>query len=103
MYLNDAFDRELDAKERPTRPIPAGQISAEAVFAAGFGMLGGGVILLFLFDLTAGLWGLALAGTIIAYDGTTPIRTPYDHCILIMPSRRLTPGLTTVRLGQFVD
>jgi hypothetical protein len=68
MYLNDAFDRELDAKERPTRPIPAGQISAEAVFAAGFGMLGGGVILLFLFDLTAGLWGLALAGTIIAYD-----------------------------------
>jgi predicted deacylase len=43
------------------------------------------------------------AGTIIAYDGTTPIRTPYDHCILIMPSRRLAPGLTAVRLGQFVD
>jgi hypothetical protein len=43
------------------------------------------------------------AGTIIAYDGTRPIRTPYDQCILIMPSRRLTPGLTAVRLGQFVD
>lgn len=43
------------------------------------------------------------AGTIIAYDGATPIRTPYDHCILIMPSRRLSPGLTAVRLGQFVD
>jgi predicted deacylase len=43
------------------------------------------------------------AGTIIAYDGATPIRTPYDHCILIMPSRRLAPGLTAVRLGQFVD
>jgi predicted deacylase len=42
------------------------------------------------------------AGTIIAYDGATPIRTPYDHCILIMPSRRLAPGLTAVRLGQFV-
>jgi predicted deacylase len=43
------------------------------------------------------------AGTIIAYDGTRPIRTPYDDCILIMPSRRLAPGLTAVRLGQFVD
>ena len=43
------------------------------------------------------------AGTIIAYDGTKPIRTPYDDCILIMPSRRLAPGLTAVRLGQFVD
>ena len=43
------------------------------------------------------------AGTIIAHDGARPIRTPYDRCILIMPSRRLTPGLTAVRLGQFVD
>jgi predicted deacylase len=43
------------------------------------------------------------AGTIIAHDGTTPIRTPYDQCILIMPSRRLVKGLTAVRLGQFVD
>lgn len=68
MYLNDAFDRHLDAKERPTRPIPAGQISAEAVFAAGFGMLGGGVALLSLFGLAAGLAGAVLAGTILAYD-----------------------------------
>jgi predicted deacylase len=50
-----------------------------------------------------GLEIIAEAGTIIAYDGTTPIRTPYDQCILIMPSRRLVPGLTAVRLGQFVD
>jgi hypothetical protein len=50
-----------------------------------------------------GLEVVAEAGTIIAYDGTTPIRTPYDDCILIMPSRRLTSGLTAVRLGQFVD
>ena len=24
MYLNDAFDRDIDALERPDRPIPAG-------------------------------------------------------------------------------
>jgi hypothetical protein len=50
-----------------------------------------------------GLEVIPEAGTIIAYDGTRPIRTPYDDCILIMPSRRLAPGLTAVRLGQFVD
>jgi 4-hydroxybenzoate polyprenyltransferase len=39
MYLNDAFDREIDARERPSRPIPAGLVRAETVFAAGFAML----------------------------------------------------------------
>jgi hypothetical protein len=28
MYLNDAFDRDYDAAERPTRPIPSGEVSA---------------------------------------------------------------------------
>jgi predicted deacylase len=50
-----------------------------------------------------GLEVVPKAGTVIAYDGAKPIRTPYDQCILIMPSRRLAPGLTAVRLGQFVD
>ena len=27
MVLNDAFDAELDARERPERPIPSGRIS----------------------------------------------------------------------------
>jgi 4-hydroxybenzoate polyprenyltransferase len=39
MYLNDAYDAEIDARERPERPIPSGQVSAETVYAAGFGML----------------------------------------------------------------
>jgi predicted deacylase len=58
------------------------------------------------FRFTQDFQGLEIipeAGTIIAYDGALPIRTPYDRCILIMPSRRLAPGLTAVRLGQFVD
>jgi predicted deacylase len=50
-----------------------------------------------------GLEVIAEAGTVIAYDGTLPVRTPYDHCVLIMPSRRLAPGFTAVRLGRFVD
>lgn len=42
------------------------------------------------------------AGTVIAYDGGVPVRTPYDDCVLIMPSRRLARGLTAVRLGRMV-
>jgi predicted deacylase len=49
-----------------------------------------------------GLEVIPEAGTVIAYDGTLPIRTPYDECVLIMPSRRLAPGYTAVRLGRFV-
>jgi predicted deacylase len=43
------------------------------------------------------------AGTLLAMDGETPIYTPHDNCVLIMPSRRLGRGQTAVRLGRFVD
>lgn len=39
MFLNDAFDRELDAVERPGRPIPAGLVSPPTVFLAGGALL----------------------------------------------------------------
>ena len=51
MYLNDAFDREIDAGERPERPIPSGLVSANSVFAAGFGLI--------LFGLGLVLWAAA--------------------------------------------
>lgn len=46
MFLNDAFDSNFDAKARPERPIPAGQVSAAQVYATGFGMLAVGIALL---------------------------------------------------------
>jgi 4-hydroxybenzoate polyprenyltransferase len=46
MYLNDAYDAGIDARERPERPIPAGQVSAETVFTAGFAMMALGLALL---------------------------------------------------------
>ena len=39
MFLNDAFDHGFDAKARPERPIPSGQVSAAQVHASGFGMM----------------------------------------------------------------
>jgi predicted deacylase len=49
-----------------------------------------------------GLEVIPAAGTVIGTDGDRPIVTPYDDCVLIMPSRRLTRGQTAVRLGRFV-
>ncbi|HLI10740.1 MAG TPA: succinylglutamate desuccinylase/aspartoacylase family protein [Alphaproteobacteria bacterium] len=43
------------------------------------------------------------AGTLLARDGVREIRTPYDNCVPIMPARRLTRGLTAVRLGRVVE
>ena len=44
MFLNDAFDAELDAKQRPGRPIPAGLVSRKVVFTIGYGLLGAGLL-----------------------------------------------------------
>ena len=68
MYLNDAFDRDIDARERGSRPIPSGEVSANAVFAFGFTALAAGVLLLALQSPRAGLVGLILAGAIVLYD-----------------------------------
>lgn len=73
MFLNDAFDREIDAVERPERPIAAGEISAARVFVIGFGLLAAGLILLVPAaapgaHAAALLAGLALAGVIVLYN-----------------------------------
>jgi predicted deacylase len=48
-----------------------------------------------------GLEVIPAAGTVIATQGGREVRTPYDDCVLIMPSRRLIRGQTAVRLGRF--
>lgn len=40
--------------------------------------------------------------TLIALDGAAEIRTPYDNCLLVMPSLRPSRGHTAVRLARFV-
>ena len=44
---------------------------------------------------------VARRNTLIALDGTTEIRTPYDNCLLVMPSLRPSRGHTAVRLARF--
>ena len=64
MFLNDAFDRKIDAKERPDRPIPSGKIKAAEVYSAGFTLL---VAAVFFTLLAAIAWGgSALKATLCA-------------------------------------
>lgn len=49
-----------------------------------------------------GMMTIAHAGTLLARDGQRDIRTPYDECVLIMPTRRPRQGETAVRLGRYV-
>jgi predicted deacylase len=50
-----------------------------------------------------GLEVLSPKGTLIGRDNGREVRTPYDDCVLIMPSRRLAKGQTAVRLGRYVE
>jgi 4-hydroxybenzoate polyprenyltransferase len=76
MYLNDAFDRDVDARERPMRPIPAGLVAANTVFAAGFGLLLAGIGVVMMAAVASVpdtswrpvLASVALAAAIVFYD-----------------------------------
>jgi 4-hydroxybenzoate polyprenyltransferase len=76
MFLNDAFDAELDARQRPGRPIPSGKVRRSTVFALGFGLLLLGLVLLAvapLLHLTrpgvdAWLAGLGTCLAVLAYN-----------------------------------
>jgi predicted deacylase len=50
-----------------------------------------------------GLEVLPQKGMLIGRDDGREVRTPYDNCVLIMPSRRLVRGQTAVRLGRYID
>lgn len=50
-----------------------------------------------------GLEVLPEADTLIGFDGDEEVRTPYDNCVLIMPSLRKRKGESAVRLGCYVN
>ena len=52
--------------------------------------------------LFKGLEVLPRAGTVVATDGVTVWKTPYDDCVMVMPSlAHVKPGKTMLRLGRY--
>jgi 4-hydroxybenzoate polyprenyltransferase len=74
MALNDCFDREQDARERPERPIPSGRISITKALSLGIFLLVAGVALgwgasALAGNARAGIVATSLAAMVVLYDG----------------------------------
>lgn len=85
--------REKASPLRPAGPPRLARVT-HAVTAAGSGFT-------FLREFRGGEV-IARRNTLIALDGEEEIRTPYDDCLLVMPSPRVMRGHTAVRLARFV-
>lgn len=69
MALNDWADRDLDAVERPERPIPSGRVTPNTALALASGLTATGVGLAALAGgAPAAVVATALAGAVWAYD-----------------------------------
>ena len=68
VVLNDFFDADLDAVERPERPIPSGQVSRAAVLRFGLILILIGIGLAVLCRPESGAIAFALSGMIVLYD-----------------------------------
>lgn len=74
MVLNDWFDVEIDRRERPQRPLPAGRIAAKSAARLGWSLPACGVIAataagVLIGSLLPTLVAAALALFIVLYDG----------------------------------
>ncbi|WP_328666869.1 UbiA family prenyltransferase [Streptomyces sp. NBC_00322] len=68
MALNDWADREVDAVERPHRPIPSGRLSAGAALGAAGALTGAGLVLASRAGRPALAVASALSATVWSYD-----------------------------------
>ncbi|MFC6490345.1 UbiA family prenyltransferase [Nitratireductor sp. GCM10026969] len=68
MWLNDAFDAEVDARERKERPIPAGEIGRASVFVVGVLLLASGLAIGFALGVAAGAAAAVLTVAVLLYD-----------------------------------
>lgn len=68
VVLNDFFDRHLDARERPERPIPSGRVPAWAAAILGATLLAAGVFAASRATSTGALTAAAIALLVLTYD-----------------------------------
>jgi 4-hydroxybenzoate polyprenyltransferase len=69
VVLNDVFDAELDARERPERPIPSGRVPIRWAGSLGGALLAVGMGAGLLASPLSGGLAAAIAGCAVLYDG----------------------------------
>ena len=69
MVFNDLFDRAIDARERPGRPIPSGRVSARAALILAILLMAAGIAAAALVGTQSLGLALAIAGAIFLYNG----------------------------------
>ena len=77
--LNDVCDADIDARQRPDRPIPSGRIALGAARRSAVALLCAGVVLAWLASPRAGVLAFALLASIVLYDAVlkdTPLAPP---------------------------
>ena len=100
MYLNDAFDAEIDARERAGRPIPQGAVSRRTVFGLGIAMLIAGVICLAALGRTVALTATLLAAAIVLYDWLHK-RTALAPLLMALCRGLIYPAAAAAAYGAF--
>jgi 4-hydroxybenzoate polyprenyltransferase len=68
VVLNDVFDTEVDARERPERPIPSGTVSIMAAAVFGAVLLIGAVFVAWRWSPLSGMVAVATAVAALVYD-----------------------------------
>ena len=68
VVLNDVFDAQLDAVERPERPIPSGRVTLSQASTLGVGLLASGTALAFFYSPATGGIAALIAGLAVFYD-----------------------------------
>ncbi len=68
VVLNDYFDRDIDAVERPERPIPSGRIHERDALKLGVRLLGLGCVFAVGVGVPSLIVAALLAGCIVLYD-----------------------------------
>ncbi len=68
MALNDVADKDVDARERPSRPIPSGAIGLGTAWILSLTMMAAGLVLLGLANPLSAVMGVALCLAIFSYN-----------------------------------
>jgi 4-hydroxybenzoate polyprenyltransferase len=71
VVLNDVFDRDVDARERPERPLPSGRVRTRDAAILGGLLLAAGIASGATATASSGFVAAAVAAAVLVYDGVT--------------------------------